>query len=109
MLFALKHKIGLHGTAECIDVTVGMLVGQNVFPLGERIKVRIVFKKTDCHVAITLARAALVRQEEVLGQCVAFIPAIGFVLVRQGKLLLPRQRLRREMRQHRVSRGIQDR
>ncbi len=68
-------------------MTVGVLEGQDVVALGERVEVSVVLEKPLRQVAVERFAAALIREKEVLRQRIALVPGERGVLVRTHPLL----------------------
>src|SRR5207248_5075649 len=86
IIFNTKHEIGLHRRTERVDVAISMFVRQSILVSCQRIII-LVIDEAFSEFEIAFVAAALIRQEEILGKRVSFIPRIGNVLVRPPRLL----------------------
>ena len=78
----------LHGAGKGVDMAVGVFTWENILACCEWVEVPVVGEIAGGEVAIAVAGAAAVGDEEVLGQRVGLIPAEGIVGVRAGVLLV---------------------
>src|SRR6516164_1917173 len=84
MHLASQCEVSLHGGVEGVDVTVGVLTGKDVFAGRERIEVGLVEQETDGELLVAISSAALIGEEEVLGQSVGLVPVVGDVAFLAG-------------------------
>src|ERR1039457_7175744 len=79
-------------------MAVSVLEGKHIVSFGEGIEIGVILQKLLCHVPVKRISASLVREEQVLGQCVGLIPCVGRIFVRAGTLFGPGQCLLRQIR-----------
>jgi hypothetical protein len=84
MLFAAEDEVRLGGGAEGVDVTVGVLAGEDVAALGKRVEVVAILEEAFCEGEIAGIAGAVVSEEEIFGEGVALVPGPGNVGVGAG-------------------------
>src|SRR5436309_6198873 len=78
-----------------------MFAGKNVPSLRQRTEI-IIFNKTLRELTIARISAALIREKEILGKRIGFIPSVGHALVRTRALFRAAQGLLWQVRQGRL-------